>query len=422
MNIIYLLNATFVGIFGIVLSAAFCDILWTRQKVSILAGSMAVMLLFQGILCYLTDPSTVQNLYPVITHIPLILVLCILSKKYLWSAISVLTAYLCCQIRRWLALFITTLLSGDLMVQSIMELILTLPLLLLLIRYAAPSMRSMSHCTASMQRQFGVIPLMYYGFDYLTQVYTDLLTQGSLTVLEFMPFVCCLFYLKYILHTSAAERVRSQLEQTQASLNLQVAQAVREIESLRESQKKTSTYRHDLHHHMQYLSACIQEGKYDQAQVYIQEICAGIETSKVTLFCENESTNLILSSFVRKAGNYGIPLNIKAAIPQIISISESDLCVLLSNALENALHACQRLKEKGAHGMIDLLAYEKSGKLFVQIINSCIGDVVFSRGIPVTDAPGHGIGVRSICAIVEKYGGLCTFSVKDDQFILRISL
>ena len=41
---------------------------------------------------------------------------------------------------------------------------------------------------------------------------------------------------------------------------------------------------------------------------------------------------------------------------------------------------------------------------------------------PVTDRPGHGIGVGSICAIVERYGGLYSFSVREGKFVLRVSL
>ena len=46
----------------------------------------------------------------------------------------------------------------------------------------------------------------------------------------------------------------------------------------------------------------------------------------------------------------------------------------------------------------------------------------FSHGVPVSDRAGHGIGVHSICSIVERYGGVYSFSVKSQQFILRISL
>ena len=35
---------------------------------------------------------------------------------------------------------------------------------------------------------------------------------------------------------------------------------------------------------------------------------------------------------------------------------------------------------------------------------------------------GHGLGVRSICAISERYGGLTSFAAKDGQFTLRVML
>lgn len=59
MNIIYLMNGTAVGIFGMILSASFCDISWTRQKRWIMVGSMAVILLFQGILYLWMSPDMI---------------------------------------------------------------------------------------------------------------------------------------------------------------------------------------------------------------------------------------------------------------------------------------------------------------------------------------------------------------------------
>ncbi len=422
MNGIEMLNFSVVGIFGVILSAAFSGILWTRQKRVILAGGLTVILVLQGVLRLFVGLPVLVRLYPVITHLPLAVILCALGKKCLWSFISVLTAYLCCQIRRWLALLAVAVFSGGPLMQSAMELALTLPLLLLLVRFAAPAVRSVSRYTTLIQCQFGLIPVLYYGFDYLTRIYTDLLTEGAMVAVEFMPFVCSVAYLIFVLHISAAERVHSELEQVQSSLHIQVVQAVREIESLRAAQQKASTYRHDLRHHMRYLSACIEHGRLEQAQTYIREICSEIAGNTVTVFCENEAVNLILSAFAGRAGDYGIAMRIRAEIPQAVSVSESDLCVLLSNALENALYACQRRREKGLSAVITVSACEKKGKFLLQIVNSCDADITFVRGIPVTDRPGHGIGVRSICAIAEKYGGICTFSAEDGNFTLRVCL
>lgn len=415
-------NLTSVGIFGMILSAAFCDIRWTRKKILAMSGSIAAILLFQGIIYLRIDYDITRKLYPLITHVPLTVVLCILNRKCLWPTISVLTAYLCCQLRRWLALLAVAVFSGGSMMQDITELILTLPILLFLIRFFAAHVRSISHYPVSLQCQFGLVPVLYYGFDYLTRIYTDMLMDGALVAVEFMPFVCSVANLFFVVHISEERRALNQLEQTQAILNMQIEQAVREITALRESHEKTSAYRHDMRHHMQYLSSCIENGQLGQAREYIQEIYTKIEANKVTVFCENEAANLIFSTFARRAKDCGILMQVHASIPQLIPVSETDLCVLLSNALENALHACKEQEEKGRAGVIEVSIYEKNKKLLIQIINSCCEDITFDDGIPVTNRSGHGIGVRSICAIVDQYDGMYSFSAGDGQFILRISI
>lgn len=426
MNSISLLNGTAVGIFGMVLSAAFCDIHWTKRKRLLMVGCMAGLLLLQGLVYFVFSPSVVRSFYPLITHIPLIIVLWAFNKSCAWSFIAVFTAYLCCEPRRWIALFIVALCSGTTItqsaVQSVVELLITLPLLWLLIRFVAPSVRALSRESLFVQYQFGLIPVLSYGFDYLTQIYTRMFSKGTPVVAEFMFFVCCGAYLIFVIRTSQEKEMRNQLEQAQANLNMQVAQAVREIEHMREAQNQVRVYRHDLRHHMQFVLACIENGKLEQAQTYIHGIDAEIEGSKVTNYCENEAANLILASFAGRAEENRIEMNISAKIPRIIPVAESDLCVLLSNALENALHACQKLKAEGKDGFISVTIYEKNGKLFLQIVNSCDEDVVFEKGLPVTDRSGHGIGVRSICVLVERYRGIYNFAVKEGKFILRVTI
>lgn len=361
-------------------------------------------------------------MYPFITHLPLAVLLMILNGQCIWSLISVFTAYLCCEIRRWLALLAVAVFSGGPVIQDTVELLVTLPLLLLLVKFAAPSVRSISQYAVFRQCQFGLVPALYYGFDYLTHIYTNLLLDGSLVIIEFMPFVCGIAYLFFVVRFSEGEQARSRLEQAKNSLDIQVRQAVREIEALRESQQKTRIYRHDLRHHMQYLLSCLENGRIEQAHSYIQKINVDLETHPVSFYCENEAANLIFSAFAGRFHDSGITAVINAAIPQNIHVSENDLCVLLSNALENALHECQRLIGEGISASVEVTAYEKRGKLFIQFINTCGDQIAFEQGIPVTSCAGHGIGVRSICAIAEKYGGIYAFHVQNHKFILRISL
>ena len=422
-NGVTLLNDAAVGVYGMILSAAFCGITWTRGEKWAYGLPMAAILLAQAAVYGMTtDLQLLKLLYPLVTHMPLVLVLAIIQRKLLWPTISVLTAYLCCQLRRWLALLLTALMSGGAEVQTAAELALTLPLLLGLLYFVAPAVRTIAGYKPAMQVRFGLIPAVGYLFDYLTRIYTDLLAQGTPAAVEFMPFVCCVAYLAFVLRSSAENETRLRLEQTQENLHLQVTQATREIASLRESERRASTYRHDLRHHMQYLAGCIENGRTEQAQAYIREVCAEIESQKVRVFCENETVNLILSAFAGRAEESGVPLRVRAEVPHFIPVAETDLCVLLSNALENALHACQRLRQAGQPCDIELVVYEKSGKFFLQVTNTCPPGVTFEKGLPVTREPGHGIGVRSICSIAERYNGMYSFSEKDGRFVLRVSL
>ena len=192
---------------------------------------------------------------------------------------------------------------------------------------------------------------------------------------------------------------------------------------MRESQDLASRYRHDLRHHLQYVLNCIENDQEDEAKKYISTICEEIEAQRVQRYCENDAVNLILSAFVGQAKKAGVTMQVLGYLSDFILASDSDLCVLLSNALENALHACAPLVEAGQDCVINVNFHERGKKFFLQITNPCQQEKVrLVKGIPVTDQPGHGLGVQSICSVVAKYGGLYDFSVQDGTFILRLSL
>lgn len=417
-----LVNGISVTLFGSILSASFCISLSSSRNRCVFGLSIVVSLLMQGWFSSFLGMEILRKIYPLTIHLPLVVIFYFLTRKLMWSLICVLTAYLCCQLRRWLALLVVALVSGGAVTQNMIELVITVPLLLLLLRFVSRAMRQLINYPYTIQCQFGAIPVLYYVFDYATVVYTDLLMNSGPVIVEFMPFVCCTAYLIFLLYNFASEQKRNQMYQLQKSLDVQLEQSVREINTLRESQALLRQYRHDLRHDLQYVSACIENGQGEQAQNYIADICKEIEAQTVKRYCENETANLLFSAFAGRAKKDGIIMNVQGVMPASIMVLDRDLCVLLSNALENALHACQKLSSKETNCIIDVQFYMKNTKLFLQITNPCEKEVRFEKGIPVSDRPNHGIGVQSICTIVEKYGGVYTFSVREDLFILRLSI
>lgn len=423
-TLIFLLNDAAVSVFGGLLSASFCGVLSTRRNRWIFCLGMALLLIPQGVIDLFWDSELRLRLYPLVMHLPLVLLLWAFTRKMIWAAVSVLSAYLFCQLRRWLALLAAALLPGEELTQMLAELAFTVPLLVVLLRFAAPAVRQLMDYPVKAQCQFGLVPGLYYGFDYLTRVYTDLIFSGSPVVLEFMPTVCCIAYLVFLLYNSAEERKRSHLRQVRDNLKLQMNQAAREISALRKSQALAAQHRHDLRHHLQYLLSCIENKQSQRAKEYISRICEEIETQQVRRYCENEAVNLILSAFAERAEKAGIPLDVRGPLPAAVSVSDNDLCVILSNALENALHACLPFAAAGAPCAIDVefRFFEQNGRLFLQMVNPCSEEVRFEKGLPVSSRPGHGIGVQSILAVVERCGGGCTFLTENGQFILRLFL
>lgn len=114
-------------------------------------------------------------------------------------------------------------------------------------------------------------------------------------------------------------------------------------------------------------------------------------------------------------------MDIRGVLPDVLPIAERDLCVLLSNALENAIHACQPITASGTACTIGVQFHERNGRIFLQVSNPYENSVRFEKGIPVSDRADHGIGVQSICAIVKKYGGVCSFQTENGSFVLRAS-
>lgn len=423
-TLISLLSDAAVSVFGSLLSASFCDALRTRRNRWIFWCAVALLLIPQGAMYFFWNTDLQWKVYPLTMHLPLWFLLCAVTEKRLWPAVSILSAYLFCQIQRWLALLAVAVLSGGELMQNLAELIITFPLLFILLRFAAPAVRQLMEYPVKDQCRFGLIPALYYGFDYLTRIYTDLLLGGIPAAVEFMPTVCCLAYLLFLLYNSAEERRLSLLRQTQNNLEIQLTQATREMSTLRESQARLVQYRHDLRHHLQYVFSCIENGQTERAKEYISKICEEIEAQRARYYCENEAVNLILSAFVLRAEKIGVKMEIKGALPAFIPVSDIDLCVILSNALENALHACLPYASEGTACVISVEFRNNGngGRLFLQIVNPCRTRVRFEKGLPVSERPGHGIGVQSICAIVKRYGGGCSFLAENGNFILRLFL
>ena len=164
------------------------------------------------------------------------------------------------------------------------------------------------------------------------------------------------------------------------------------------------------------LEGLIAAGKPEQASQYIRKVQSDIETITPRRYCENELVDLLCSSFAEKAQHAGARLDVDAKLPRELGISDAELCAVLSNALENALHAVAELPEE--QRTVSLYCALRLEKLLIEVKNPYAGELTISPD----GRPGHGYGCRSIQTIAARTGGLCEFKAQNGIFCLQIVL
>ncbi len=405
------------GVFLSVDIAGGCD---SRRQERLVLALCPLFLLVQGVGWLLFGDDAVRQVYPLIVHLPLLAVLVFGLKKSVGvAAVSVCIGYLCCQLPRWVNLAVTALSGSALMGEVGHILSMVLGFFLLHRCFVRAAHEAMSGSVRSLLL-FGSLPLAYYVFDYATAVYSDALYVGVQALNEFLPTALILFYVLFLTayHVQARERVQAELQRSMLEAELKQSQL--EMEGLRRAETQAAIYQHDMRHHLTTIGAFLTAGRPEQAVAYIQKAEADVAAITPKRFCENELINLLCSSFSGKAEREGVRLTVEARLPEAISISDTELCSVVSNGLENALCAVHGLEPP--HRWVAFYCAVKRNKLLIEIKNPYAGEVVMQDGMPRSKRAGHGYGCRSIHTIAELHRGLCAFETENGIFMLRVVL
>lgn len=166
-------------------------------------------------------------------------------------------------------------------------------------------------------------------------------------------------------------------------------------------------YRHDMRHHLVVLEGLLRQGDVSRAEQYVQVLGGKLDVLTRTVWCGNTAVNAVLSAYITQAEECGCRTETHVRIPSELTWGEMDLCTILGNTLENAVHACRELAEEARWIRLNVEQTENR-RLTVLVENACPEPVQFDAGgLPAApEREGHGLGLRSVQAAVEKYGGI----------------
>lgn len=407
-------------LFGIFISAFFLGVKPSMKNFGKLLLFALVDVFFYWGINLFTGTEFANQLYPVLVHLPLILFLFLCYRYSLLSCcISVFSAYLCCQFSNWIGILFLSL-SGSEVLYYLSRILVTLSVFFFLSQNLCQTTALLFSKSNRELCILGAMPLVYYLFDYATTKFSTLLYSGSKVIVEFLAFSMCLSYVVFLLVYFREYEMKHRAEQYGELMDMQLDSLRTEIDQTRVSEHRLAILRHDMRHHLAAIETFIRQQKTARALEYIQEINRHYDDTVIRSFCKNELLNSVLSIYSTRFSEKGISFDSQIQVSESLPCPELTCCAILSNILENAMHAVEKLPEE--RRQISLNIFEKSGHLLMLGKNPTDVPPVFSDDVPVTKKSDHGIGVQSIIYYVEKEQGQYQFYMEGRDFVVRIIL
>ena len=404
-------------LFGVFASAALCGVELNRRH----ALELVVVTILTGTAFSIANTVGgelfARQAYPLVVHLPLIIYLCARYRlSPLLAALGVTSAYLSCQFSNWMGIAAFAATDSQI-AYYLARIVTTAAVFAVLLHWARDIGPRLAIKSPTELGILLILPLVYYIFDYATNVYTTLFHSGSVVTVEFLAFALCAFYLMFLAVYLREYEAKEVAERERWMLETRDSAAIKELEAWRQSGRELSILRHDMRHFLRGLAVLIEEGHTDEALERIDALCEANDRTAVRRYCANETVNIVLSSFGPDISKRGIAADLRAAVPQSVHVADVDLFSVLSNALENAIIAASAAPE--GKRFVDLDLRLEDGQLLLLVSNTFGRAPRMVDGMPVTQHAGHGFGTKSIKLAVERMNGNCQFRINGDRFELR---
>lgn len=211
---------------------------------------------------------------------------------------------------------------------------------------------------------------------------------------------------------------KQRFSNTTAILERQVEVQLRHYEKLEKMDSEMRRFRHDYVNHMQSLLSLIKMEEYAEAEDYIVRLQNTKHKAEALFTTGNKLADAILTD-KSETLKENIRIDYQGVIPA--SIPNMDLCVILSNSLDNAIEACS---ECDFPCVISVIAAVKQGYFVMTVKNPTVNPNSFKDIPPTTksDKNSHGIGLMNIKDTALKNDGSLSVRCENHLFELSVTL
>ncbi len=182
---------------------------------------------------------------------------------------------------------------------------------------------------------------------------------------------------------------------------------------------------HDMNNHLIVLKTFLDLNEFEEMEKYLQDLTNEVRSKGTLINTGNLVIDSIISEKLKIALRYEFLLTHEITIAEDLNIDPIDICIILGNALDNALDECLRIDDNAVKKEIKLKILDKDNQIFISVVNPFQGDINIKDNVISTkkyDTENHGFGLKNIKHIIEKYEGNINIFTDNNLFYLNIAI
>ena len=239
-----------------------------------------------------------------------------------------------------------------------------------------------------------------------------------INVVSYFAIVCTIFSIYLYVKNYQEKNKYSQESQEKGEL---IKAQTKYFENTLKNYEYLKSFRHDIKGHLRALKTLCADNP--EAIRYIEDMGNIINESKV-FSCSNSTVSAILNAFGNDLKAYDIKYKFHYFVNGKNNVNDLELCSLLYNLTNNAFEAEKKVNADEKCIEVEIISHKK--QLFIRVINDVDNKFKMSniknKKTTKLDKANHGIGLRNIDEIVNRYKGDIAYSLKNGRIRAEVIL
>lgn len=263
-----------------------------------------------------------------------------------------------------------------------------------------------------------IIIIVHNNFTKKTYIYLIIMTLFMICVKESV-----IFFISIVIMVITFDQYATSIESDNIK-NMEIFQRKllsHQYEEIKEAYINMRGWRHDYHNHLQAMKAYLAMNQLKELDQYLFKLEKDLDEVDNLVKSGNLMMDAILNSKITIMMNYNINVDFKAILPEEIKITDVDLCVMVSNLLENAIEACLKIPQE--QRFIRVFSEVYGSQFYLSIQNSAMENLDFNAQNYISNKRGeHGFGMKRVQLLVDKYNGFLNLQNEPGIFASEITI